>query len=311
MPGLPVSFGGKPDPMMLRLSLSISLFLGCYSLNDTQLHYLQQWGVCNDQAVAGPTCAWVGSCYGNYCLNGELQWLEIQDYNYATFNESSRAGFALFPSVTRLTINWNGGSTVQIYPEIGVLVNLERIYFGPTVTGTIPNELGLLTQLNYFVIEKSSLTGTIPASFAQLPLEQFDVSGTNSDLHGRVPVMPNLTYCTVSTSTVYDNKGLFCTCSGPCRTSRFYNGCSKPCGTVATATCTAAVATLGYDYICTDACTRCGWDQCQPRSDNAVYICPGDPTSPPVESSEPRTTPTIDGNADQPSSSCGVKWVVL
>jgi hypothetical protein len=38
------------------------------------------------------------------------------------------------------------------------------------MTGTIPNELGLLTKLNWLTLAFNQLTGTVPTSLASLPL---------------------------------------------------------------------------------------------------------------------------------------------
>lgn len=301
---------------IIVLSLMIVTVCG---ISTEQMDYLLEWGVCSPGTVATADCFWARGCYGNACDNGMLTYMTIADYKFRVINESSRAGFGAFPEVEGLTIEWfSNANTIELYPELGLFTNLERLNNNAVVTGTIPSELDQLTHLYYLDLGNSRLTGTIPTSLSSLPLTTFEINGVSSNLHGPVPNFPNITLCTLSSrflgTTESNNPNLFCPCFAGCAPhGGGTNICSQACGTLTTATCNAAVPTLSNGYVCTDACNRCGMDQCMLRIDNAAYYCPGDPTNPPVEeSSEPRTTPTIDGNPDDnPSSSGASRWSIM
>lgn len=299
----------------MKLVILFNFIVVVSSLTTTQMNYLIEWGVCDVGTIATSDCSWAISCYGNLCSNGELLYMTFSDLDFAVLTESMRAGFAFFPQTQRLLINSDGAANFTLYPEISLLSGLQRLSLSGKAVGTIPSEIALLTNLQIITMSGVRLTGTIPQSMATMTnLRTFSIDGDECNLHGPVPNFPNLTLCTVSTqflrSTLSNNPNLFCPCNNQCAAhGSGSNVCTTACGVETVATCNALVPTISNGYVCTDACSRCGMDQCFLRGDNKVYLCPGDPTDIPVESSsEPRTTPTIDGHEDEPRSSTGNKW---
>lgn len=83
-----------------------------------------------------------------------------------------------------------GGSrsiTGEIPPQIGQLVNLERLHLGGNrLSGNIPVELCQLTKLKNIGLSYNALTGSLPSALCQLQaLTYFDVS--NNYLSGTIP----------------------------------------------------------------------------------------------------------------------------
>jgi len=71
--------------------------------------------------------------------------------------------------------------TGSIPPEIGNLTNLTHLYLRDNqLTGSIPSEIGNLTNLTYLSLSANQLTGEIPESICDLTLNfndyHFDIS---------------------------------------------------------------------------------------------------------------------------------------
>ena len=75
----------------------------------------------------------------------------------------------------------------SIPPELGDLSNLRYLHlFNNSLTGSIPPELGDLTKLRYLHLFNNSLTGSIPPELGDLTkLERLDLHGNN--LSGPIP----------------------------------------------------------------------------------------------------------------------------
>ena len=77
--------------------------------------------------------------------------------------------------------------TGSIPPEIGNLVNLERLGLGDNnLTGSIPPEIGNLVNLEWLTLESNNLTGSIPPEIGNLVnLERLALESNN--LTGSIP----------------------------------------------------------------------------------------------------------------------------
>ena len=92
----------------------------------------------------------------------------------------------------------DSGITGSIPPEIGNLTNLTYLYLGVNnLTGSIPPEIGNLTNLTYLNLQLNQLTGSIPPEIGILiNLESMSISW--NQLSGSIPPeignLTNLTY---------------------------------------------------------------------------------------------------------------------
>jgi hypothetical protein len=74
----------------------------------------------------------------------------------------------------------------SIPDSIGELINLERIYlFANELTGSIPSSMGYLTKLWRFDLHSNTLTGEIPGSLIALQPGYIELD--HNKLSGRVP----------------------------------------------------------------------------------------------------------------------------
>lgn len=289
----------------MKLVLSALLWICANSITQSDVDALARWGLCPIGTVATADCTWNTRCFSVDCLNGEAVGFQFDKHEYQAVNATERLLWANFVEMQDITVLGGiGPSTVELYPELALMPKLARLTFLAAVTGTIPNELAGLTRLQRVEI-RSLLSGTIPAGFAQMPMQFFSFSTVSggSNLEGPIPNFANSSVtCQLSqgNSAAPNNINLFCACNGSCATNGGYNRCSVACGRISTTGCNEAVATLGNGYVCLDACSRCG-TQCY--LSGTAYRCPGDPTSapPPPATESSRTTPTIDGDDNEPS----------
>jgi hypothetical protein len=136
---------------------------------------------------------WTGwECEGNVAkdLCGEVFWTAIM----------CRGG-----NVTQLLFE-HKGITGTLPPEFGLLTDLEWIDFtANSLTGTIPESYGSLTNLVEITFGENNLNGTIPSSFGQLTgLLNLDLS--ENSFTGTLPPslgqLSNLVYLTISQTSL-------------------------------------------------------------------------------------------------------------
>ena len=86
----------------------------------------------------------------------------------------------------RLNLTFNQ-LTGSIPPEIGNLTNLTHLYlYGNQLTGSIPSEIGNLTNLTYLNLYGNQLTDSIPSEIGNLTnLEKLYLNG--NQLTGEIP----------------------------------------------------------------------------------------------------------------------------
>ena len=80
------------------------------------------------------------------------------------------------------------GLTGSIPPEIGSLTNLRHLYlYNNQLTGSIPSEIGKLTNLTHLYLDNNQLTGSIPSEIGNLKnLTRLYLE--NNQLTGVIPV---------------------------------------------------------------------------------------------------------------------------
>jgi len=83
------------------------------------------------------------------------------------------------------------GLTGSIPPEIGDLTNLRHLYlYNNQLTGSIPSEIGNLTNLTYLRLSSNQLTGEIPESICDLNLNWSSSSSFNITNNQLCPPYP-------------------------------------------------------------------------------------------------------------------------
>ena len=104
----------------------------------------------------------------------------------------------------------NNSITGGIPTEIGVLTELASISItNSSLTGTIPTQLGNLVNLRRLWLYDNDLKGTIPTEMSSLTaLEVFEVQ-KNVQLSGSMPA----SVCTTVKSATYESKSLLADCS--------------------------------------------------------------------------------------------------
>ena len=87
-------------------------------------------------------------------------------------------------------LNWSAGTNISDWEGIGIegspLVVTELILEERNLTGSLPAELGSLSNLKNLTLDNNSLTGEIPAELGNLP-ELTDLSLTHNRLTGKIP----------------------------------------------------------------------------------------------------------------------------
>jgi len=86
------------------------------------------------------------------------------------------------------TLRWNGhGLTGSIPPEIGNLTNLKEVYLGGNqLTGSIPTTIGKSKNLTHLILFSNQLTGEIPSTIGNLVNLQ-ELYLYNNKLTGSIP----------------------------------------------------------------------------------------------------------------------------
>ncbi|KAM0029560.1 putative protein kinase RLK-Pelle-LRR-XI-1 family [Helianthus debilis subsp. tardiflorus] len=113
--------------------------------------------------------------------------IEISFNDYYLQGDLRSLDFTSFPNLERFSIEYCyfEGSIPE---QIGLLSNLTHLSLqGNRLTGNLPVSLTNLTHLKYFNISRNNFTGNLPVSFTNLiRLEYLDLSGNNSN--GNLPV---------------------------------------------------------------------------------------------------------------------------
>jgi|LWDU01.1.fsa_nt_gi hypothetical protein len=90
-------------------------------------------------------------------------------------------------NTTELDFNPGWGLTGSIPPEIGYLTNLTELDLGGNqLTGSIPSEIGNLTNLTYLSLFGNELTGSIPPEIGNLT-NLTDLSLSRNQFTGTIP----------------------------------------------------------------------------------------------------------------------------
>ena len=144
-------------------------------------------GVCGrTPAVRDAIIAWTGrdSCSDvNEFDLSEIPYLILSSRGITALRGDDFAGLS---NLRTLDLSFN--SIGAIPPELGSLINLERLHIrGSRLTGTIPPELGQLTNLKRLHLELNRLTGRIPPELGQLTNLEWLNLGSNK-LEGAIPV---------------------------------------------------------------------------------------------------------------------------
>ena len=137
------------------------------------------------------------------------------------------ADLARMTGLTKLSLGGNC-LTGTIPKEIGALTNLIELSlssqldprtFQPTLTGPMPREIGLLTKLIHLTLEGNALTGLIPGEYGSLTkLTIFDVQsnliiGAESGICGIVGnSWPVPTRCNINSNKAWTNGALCPAC---------------------------------------------------------------------------------------------------
>ena len=154
-------------------------------------------------SLAGPSYAQVPQIERDalvtlYNSTDGANWTDNTGWMGAVGTECSWSGVTCTNgSVSRLWF-WTNGLNGTIPSELGNLSNLTSLNLGNnSLSGTIPSELGNLKNLTFFNIGGNSLSGSIPAELGNLVyLTNFNVRDNN--LSGEIPNelggIKNLTY---------------------------------------------------------------------------------------------------------------------
>ena len=93
----------------------------------------------------------------------------------------------LIEETDTLSLLYDNGVTGSIPPEIGNLTNLTWLYLrGNNLTGSIPPEIGNLTNLTFFYLRGNNLTGSIPSEIGNLT-NLTDLRLQDNQLTGSIP----------------------------------------------------------------------------------------------------------------------------
>ncbi|MDC1119549.1 leucine-rich repeat domain-containing protein [Gammaproteobacteria bacterium] len=162
-------------------------------------------------SLAGPSYAQVPQIERDalvtlYNSTDGANWTDNTGWMGAVGTECSWSGVTCTNgSVSRLWF-WTNGLNGTIPSELGNLSNLTSLNLGNnSLTGTIPSELGNLTKLTQILLFSNSLTGSIPSELGNLAnLTYLQLS--NNTLSGSIPSelgnLTNLTYLNLSNNSL-------------------------------------------------------------------------------------------------------------
>ncbi|XP_057821446.2 receptor-like protein kinase HSL1 [Cryptomeria japonica] len=100
---------------------------------------------------------------------GNLPKLQVLSLHANLLNSTVPAYLGNLTSLVQLNLAWNPTITGTLPPELGNLINLENLWVAAcSIGGKIPSELGNLLHLTNFDISQNQFTGSIPESIAKL-----------------------------------------------------------------------------------------------------------------------------------------------
>jgi hypothetical protein len=149
--------------------------------------------------------------YGIRCKSvGKRLSIDVLGMNPTTGTEQPLKGtipseIAFFSQLTVLDLSWNPGLTGSIPPEIGQLTNLQHLnLYETSLVGEIPTEIGNMKALITLDLNANFLRGTIPSeiiSMAALQLLRLE----GNKLTGHIPVLPKALSESKDCVLSYDN----------------------------------------------------------------------------------------------------------
>ena len=125
---------------------------------------------------------WYKDYYTNHYQNGE-NWTNNTGWNGAAGTECDWYGITCSSGrVTKIKLGWRQ-LTGSIPAELGSLTELESLILSSnSLSGSIPSELGNLTNLEGLYLNSNSLTGSVPAELGNLTnLSELRLSNNNFD----------------------------------------------------------------------------------------------------------------------------------
>lgn len=173
------------------------------------------------------------------CVNGSVRELAMDKRNSIRFGSISPTIGAL-SKLTDLTVtDQDGGLTGTIPTEIGQLTQLKWLFLCCNdISGTIPSHIGRLSELNGLGLQQNALSGSIPLAVASLAKLSFvklydnQLSGTAPAFRG-VDIPEDAGTCHITLTRAETN--CFSTCIepaccviGPCVRNNVSRGSSRP-----------------------------------------------------------------------------------
>lgn len=175
-----------------RLYISGNLLEGCYPPN---------WSVLCDQLTFGfisegnnLDASWtsfcsvgIGICPANQQLCNLQDWLALKVF-YASTNGNNWGVNTNWTTIEGISppVNCNLGDLYGVELDTSGRVS-EIILFGNNLTGTLPSEIGLLTELTSLYLNNNLISGNIPTEIGNL-LNLNTLSIPNNQLAGSIPI---------------------------------------------------------------------------------------------------------------------------
>ena len=187
---IPAALGGLPNlaALSLRMTLEGNEFTGCIpdGLGDVPSNDLPRLALpfCGMPGVPAPVSDW-HTLIALYRATDGANW-DSND-TWLTERPPSEWGGVVTDADGRVTYLSLRGLSGSIPAELGMLTNLETLTLsGTQLSGSIPAELGRLTKLVTLTLRSTQLSGSIPAEFGMLTnLEALILTG--NELSGSIP----------------------------------------------------------------------------------------------------------------------------
>jgi Leucine-rich repeat (LRR) protein len=141
---------------------------------------------CNDQSRVwqGITCSFPPST----CKTQSCEIVSLVLFDYKLEGTLPSQFFVLLPSLKKLTLSLSEGLTGSLPSELGSLSQLTGLYMDNNqLTGSLPSEIGSLSMLGVLSLEDNQLSGSIPPELGSLSRLGY-VSLCNNQLTGVIPL---------------------------------------------------------------------------------------------------------------------------